>query len=68
LTERVEQWNQQIREEALQKGRQEGSLQARRETALAMLRDGHLDNATIARYTGLHPADIQALRAPPTEH
>jgi len=50
------------REEGREAGWQEGRLENQRAIAQAMVRDGHLDDATIARYTGLSFDDIERLR------
>jgi len=46
----------------MQQGIQEGEAKGRRESALAMIQDGVLDDATITRYTGLSAAETEALR------
>ncbi|MEA3638825.1 MAG: Rpn family recombination-promoting nuclease/putative transposase [Lamprobacter sp.] len=48
--------------EAREQGLEKGSQAARRATALAMLSDGQLDDATIARYSGLSLEVVQRLR------
>lgn len=80
LQERVEKWNQEIREKGRQEGLQEGLQEGRqeglqkglqkglRETALAMIQRTQLDDATIVDLTGLPLAEVQALRNRPTEH
>jgi predicted transposase YdaD len=60
LQQRVEQWNETIREQ----GRQEG----RRKTALAMIQHTGLDDATIADVTELSIDEVQQLRNTPTHH
>jgi hypothetical protein len=60
LQQRVEQWNETIREQ----GRQEG----RRKTALAMIQRTGLDDATIANVTELSIDEVQQLRNKPTHH
>ena len=52
------------REEGMQLGEEKG----RKETARVMLLDGVLDDATIARYTGLSVAYIEALREEIARH
>ncbi|WP_338114193.1 hypothetical protein [Thiorhodococcus mannitoliphagus] len=53
------------REEGRKKGLDEGREEGRRETALAMLRDGQLDLATIARYAGLSEDEVRELGEDP---
>lgn len=64
LQQRVEQWNETIREQGRQEGRQEG----RRKTALAMIQRTGLDDATIANVTELSIDEVQQLRNTPTHH
>lgn len=77
--ERVQRWNRDLtdmgrrlgtrrglaqgREQGLREGHEQGSLEVRRRTALAMLRDGKLDTATIARYAGLSVEVVLELQA-----
>ncbi|EXJ13618.1 hypothetical protein D779_3510 [Imhoffiella purpurea] len=53
---------QEARDKGLEEGREAGRLQARRASALEMVLDGHLDDATIARYSGLSLEEISSLR------
>ena len=47
----------------LMEAREEGLMEGRRQTALAMLRRTQLDEATIAEIAGLPLAEVQGLRA-----
>jgi hypothetical protein len=60
--EGLEQGLEQGLERGLEQGLEQGALAARRATALAMLRDGQLDEGAIARYSGLALDAVQRLR------
>ena len=64
LAERIGTWF----DEATRKGVVLGEEQGRKKTALAMIQDGILDDASIARYTDLSVADIEALRKEIARH
>lgn len=62
LSERAKQWPQRWKQEGWQEGRQEGRQETRLETARNMIQETPLDDATIARVTGLAEVEISVLR------
>ncbi|WPL19433.1 hypothetical protein Thiowin_04556 [Thiorhodovibrio winogradskyi] len=58
LQQRVEQWNQELRE----RGRQEGRDETRCQVAMALIQRTGLDDTTVAESTGLSVAEVEVLR------